>query len=555
MTALLNGENPPPFEAKLHRIDDKRAKVADEAQATALKKKLQKADFIVAELEKKETKRQPLPPFTTSKLQQEASRKLRFSAKKTMSVAQKLYEGIELGSEGPVGLITYMRTDSVRVANEALGEVREFIKEKYGHDAMPAKPRAFKSSGKIQDAHEAIRPASMLYPPNEIKKFATNDQFRLYQLIWNRFVASQMNPAVYDQTTIDIAAANCTFRAQGSVLKYPGFTILYTEGKDDNGEENGEMGKTLPLVAKGEKLALESLTALQKFTEPPPRFSEATLVKELEEKGIGRPSTYATILSTIQDREYVKLEGGRFFPTELGTIVTELLVKNFPQILNVEFTASLENKLDQIEEGKLERIETLKDFYGPFESDLEKAKEHMRDVKREETPTDIVCEKCGSPMIIKWGRNGKFIACSNYPTCKNTKNFFKDENGKINQVEHEVTDVICEKCGKKMVVKHGRFGNFLGCSGYPDCKHTMAISLGVHCPEEGCTGQISERRTKKGKAFYGCTNYPKCTFALWDRPVAESCPQCGAPFLVEKYVKAKGKYKACFKKECGYKEK
>ena len=555
MTALLNGENPPPFEAKLHRIDDKRAKVADEAQATALKKKLQKADFIVAELEKKETKRQPLPPFTTSKLQQEASRKLRFSAKKTMSVAQKLYEGIELGSEGPVGLITYMRTDSVRVANEALGEVREFIKEKYGHDAMPAKPRAFKSSGKIQDAHEAIRPASMLYPPNEIKKFATNDQFRLYQLIWNRFVASQMNPAVYDQTTIDIAAANCTFRAQGSVLKYPGFTILYMEGKDDNGEENGEMGKTLPLVTKGEKLALESLTALQKFTEPPPRFSEATLVKELEEKGIGRPSTYATILSTIQDREYVKLEGGRFFPTELGTIVTELLVKNFPQILDVEFTASLENKLDQIEEGKLERTETLKDFYGPFESDLEKAKEHMRDVKREETPTDIVCEKCGSPMVIKWGRNGKFIACSNYPTCKNTKNFFKDENGKINQVEQEVTDVICEKCGKKMVVKHGRFGNFLGCSGYPDCKHTMAISLGVHCPEEGCTGQISERRTKKGKPFYGCTNYPKCTFALWDRPVAESCPQCGAPFLVEKYVKAKGKYKACYRKDCGYKEK
>ncbi len=555
MAALLKGANPPPFEAKLHRIDNKRARVENEAQATALKQALDRADFIVAELEKKETKRQPLPPFTTSKLQQEASRKLRFSAKKTMNVAQKLYEGIELGSEGPVGLITYMRTDSVRIANEAITEVRGFITEKYGEDAMPAKPRAFKAAGRIQDAHEAIRPASMAYHPNEIKKFATNDQFRLYQLIWNRFVASQMNPAIYDQTTIDIAAANCTFRAQGSVLKVPGFTVLYTEGKDDNGEENGETGKTLPLVSKGEKLALESLTSQQKFTEPPPRFSEATLVKELEEKGIGRPSTYATILSTIQDRDYVKLEVGRFYPTELGTIVTELLVKNFPQVLDVAFTASLEDKLDLIEEGKLERTETLRDFYGPFESDLKKAKEQMRDIKREETPTELVCEKCGSPMVIKWGRNGKFIACSNYPACKNTKNFVQDENGKINQVETVTTDVLCEKCGKKMVVKNGRFGSFLGCSGYPECKHTMTISLGINCPEEGCTGQLSEKKTKKGKSFFGCTNYPKCTFATWDRPVPETCPECGAPFLVEKYARGKGKYKACYKKECGYKEK
>jgi DNA topoisomerase-1 len=277
-------------------------------------------------------------------------------------------------------------------------------------------------------------------------------------------------------------------------------------------------------------------------------------VKELEEKGIGRPSTYATILSTIQDRDYVKLETGRFFPTELGTLVTELLVKNFPQVLDVEFTASLENKLDMIAEGKLERIETLKDFYASFEGDLKKAKDQMRDVKREETPTDIACEKCGSPMVIKWGRNGKFIACSNYPTCKNTKNFVQDASGKINQVETEVTDITCDKCGKKMVVKHGRFGNFLGCSGYPECKNTMTISLGIGCPEDGCTGQISEKRTKKGKVFYGCSNYPNCTFAIWDKPVAEPCPQCGAPFTLEKYARGKGKFRVCYKKECGYKE-
>ena len=555
IAATLHGQNPPPFEAKLLRIDNKKARVANGEQAAALKKTLEKADYVVSELEKKESKRQPLPPFTTSKLQQEASRKLRFSAKKTMSVAQKLYEGIELGAEGPVGLITYMRTDSIRIAPEALDEVRAFITEKYGPDSLPPKARTFKTSGKIQDAHEAIRPAAMVYHPNDIKKFATPDQFRLYQLIWNRFVASQMNPAIYDQTTIDITAANCLLRAQGAVLKEPGFTILYMEGKDDNSEENGEAEGTLPIVTVGEKLSLDSLKTDQKFTEPPPRFSEATLVKELEERGIGRPSTYATILSTIQDREYVKLETGRFFPTELGTLVTELLVKNFPQVLDVEFTASLEDKLDLIAEGKLERLVTLKDFYGSFEGNLKQAKEQMRNVKREETPTDIACEKCGSPMVIKWGRNGKFIACSNYPTCKNTKNFVQDETGKINQVETEVTDIVCEKCGKNMVVKHGRFGNFLGCSGYPECKNTTAISLGIACPEEGCGGQLSEKRTKKGKSFYGCTNYPKCTFALWDRPVPEPCPQCHAPFMLGKYSKVKGNYHVCFRKECGYKEK
>ncbi len=560
VTAKLSGSNPPPFDSRLLKIDDKKAKIGNEAAAKDILGYLETVPFIVASIEKKETKRQPQPPFTTSKLQQEASRKLRFSAKKTMSTAQKLYEGIELGDEGPVGLITYMRTDSVRIADEALAEVRDYILDNYGKDCLPAKARAFKSTKKIQDAHEAVRPASLAYKPADIKKYLSPDQFRLYQLIWNRFVASQMNPAVYDQTTIDIGAGKCTFRTQGSIMKFPGFTVLYTEGRDDKTEENGngngsEFDKVLPDLKEGETLTVISITPEQKFTEPPPRYSEATLVRALEENGIGRPSTYATILSTIQDRDYVKLETGRFHPTELGTLVTDLLVKNFPKILDVAFTASLEEKLDMIAEGKVKRLETLSEFYEPFASVLKQAKKQMRNVKAEETPTDLVCDKCGSAMVIKWGRNGRFIACSNYPDCKNTKNFEQDENGKISEVEKVVSDTICDKCGKNMVVKQGRFGSFLGCSGYPECRNTKALSIGIKCPEEGCPGEITEKKTKKGKTFFGCSKYPQCTFALWDRPLPEACPQCGAPFIVEKYDRRNGRTKACIKQECGYKEK
>ncbi len=552
ITALLEGATPPPFEAKLIRIAGKKAKISNEAQSREILEKLDAVPFIVSSIERKETRKSPPPPFTTSKLQQEAARWFRFSPKKTMRIAQKLYEGIELGKEGPVGLITYMRTDSVRIADEALRDVRKFIDDSYGKDYLPPKARSYAKSTRAQDAHEAIRPASLAYRPLDIKKYLSGDEFRLYQLIWNRFVACQMNPAVFDQTTIDITAGSCLFRAQGSVLKFPGFTILYTEGKD-NGEDNG-IGRTLPELREKEVLRLISLTPEQHFTQPPPRFSEATLVKELEEKGIGRPSTYAAILSTIQDRGYVRLENGRLFPTELGTLVNEQLVKNFPKILDVEFTAMMENQLDQIEEGKLERLTTLREFYGPFEKDLEKARKQMRDVKKEEKPTDILCDKCGSPMVIKWGRKGQFIACSNYPKCKNTSNFTEDENGKITQTETEKTELVCEKCGKPMVIKEGRFGRFLGCSGYPECKATAAISLGVTCPEKGCGGDLTEKRTKKGKAFFGCSNYPKCKFATWDRPIPEPCPSCGAPFLVEKYSRKKGRVKACLNKDCGFKE-
>jgi len=554
ITALLEGSNPPPFEARLVKIAGKKAHIASEAQGKDILRKLDAAPFIVTSIERKETRKSPPPPFTTSKLQQEAARWFRFSPKKTMNIAQKLYEGIELGAEGPVGLITYMRTDSVRVADEALKEARKFVDENYGKDYLPPTARYYTKSKRAQDAHEAVRPASLAYRPLDIKKHLTSDQFRLYQLIWNRFIASQMNPAVFDQTVIEISAAHCLFRAQGSVMKFPGFTILYTEGKDkENGEENG-IGKTLPELREKEILKLISLTPDQHFTQPPPRFSEATLVKELEEKGIGRPSTYAAILSTIQDREYVKLDGGRFFPTELGTLVNEQLVMNFPKILDVEFTAMMENQLDQIEDGKLERLATLKEFYGPFEKDLEKAKTHMRDVKKEEIPTDIICDKCGSPMVIKWGRKGQFIACSNYPMCKNTSNFTADENGKITQAETEKTDLLCDKCGKPMVFKEGRFGRFLGCSGYPECKNTAAISLGVKCPEKDCGGNLTEKRTRKGKAFFGCSNYPKCKFATWDRPVPEACPACGSPFLLEKFNRKKGRLKACPNKECGFQQ-
>ena len=472
LIAQFEGKNPPPFEAKLIKIDGKKAKVSDGEQAAKLAAEIRQADFVVEKLEKKAVKRSAPPPFTTSKLQQEASRWLRFSAKKTMMIAQKLYEGIELGQEGSIGLITYMRTDSFRIAEEALKEVRDYIKDNYSADYLPHKPHFYKNAQKAQDAHEAIRPSRMAYNPKDIKGYLTPDQFKLYQLIWNRFVASQMNPAILDQTTIDIAGANCVFRAQGQVMKFPGFTIVYTEGKDEKDEENGG-DKLLPDISEKETVRLLNLNTEQKFTQPPPRFSEASLVRELEEKGIGRPSTYATILSTIQDREYVRLEKGKFYPSELGMTVTRLLVTSFPSILDLAFTADMENKLDAIESGESKRVETLKDFYALFDAELKKAKTDMENVKTKETPTDLVCEKCDSPMVIKWGKNGKFLCCSNYPKCKNTMNFTHDENGKVKHVEAQTTDIKCNKCGKPMIVKEGRFGQFLACSGYPECKNTM----------------------------------------------------------------------------------
>lgn len=552
VSANFEGKTPPPFEAKLFKFNDKKIDLKNEEETSSLLATLKNAQYLVDKVVKKERKRNPSPPFITSTLQQDAARKLSFSAKKTMMLAQRLYEGIDFGSEGPVGLITYMRTDSVRVADEAITNVRSFITEKFGKQYLPDSPRQFKKGKAIQDAHEAIRPTSMTYTPDMAKKFMEKDQFRLYELIWKRFVASQMNPAIIDQTSIDIVAGNALFRATGSIVRFQGFMLIYTEGKDKVDEEDKE--GNLPNLNKGETVKLLKIGPHQHFTEPPPRFTEATLVKELEDKGIGRPSTYAAIISNIQDREYVELNKKAFSPTELGMLITELLVQSFPDIINVEFTAKMEQKLDEIEEGKEEVVQALTEFYEPFQSALISAKETMRNVKKEEVPTDIPCELCKTNMVIKWGKMGEFLACPNYPECKNTTNFSRDSSGKITIEKEEVklTSKICTKCGKQMAVKIGKFGRFLACSDYPACKSTAPFSMDIKCPD--CNGgEICERQSKKGKIFYSCSGYPKCKFASWDKPLPEKCPLCEAHFLVEKVSKKEGNSVRCLEKDCGYK--
>lgn len=507
------------FKAKLAKKDGKKFEINNEQESNAVLSDLKGASYSVDEIEKKETKRNPAAPFITSKLQQEASRKLGYTAKKTMMLAQQLYEGVDIGEDNPVGLISYMRTDSTRISNEAVASAREFISTKFGPEYLPAKPNIYKSKKKSQDAHEAIRPTYFQYTPESVAKHLSKDQLRLYQLIWNRFIACQMNPAIIDQTRVQIGARGYTFNASGSSIKFPGFMAVYIEGQDVE-EEKEEM--IPPSLAKGDALKLVALVPEQHFTQPPPRFTEATLVKELEENGIGRPSTYAAIISTIQDREYVIKDKTQLKPTELGFMVTDLLVVSFPEILDVEFTAHMEEELDSIEEGQLEWRKAMEEFYGPFRESLEKAKKDMKNVKAEEVPTDIVCEKCSRHMVIKWGRKGKFLACSGYPECKNTKDFETDEHGKVVVVVRaaETTDTLCPKCSKPMTVKSGRFGKFLACSDYPDCKSTLPFSTGIPCPNDD-GGMLVERRTKKGRTFFSCSKYPKCEYATWELPKAE----------------------------------
>jgi DNA topoisomerase-1 len=554
LTALLEGKVPPQFEAKLLKKDEEKLRVKNNEEVQQILAGLQGAAYSVARVEKKERRRNPVPPFTTSKLQQEGGRKLGFTSRRTMAVAQGLYEGVELGSEGAVGLITYMRTDSTRVGAEAQQEARELIASKYGKDYVPAEPPVYKSAKSAQEAHEAIRPTSALREPDAIKQYLEPDQYKLYKLIWNRFVASQMNPAVIDQTSVDIKANTYTFRASGSVVKFPGFMAVYMEERSEDqapsDDDNGEA--VLPPLNEGDALSLVKLDPKQHFTQPPPRFSEALLVKTLEEKGIGRPSTYAAIISTIQDRDYVNKLENKFHPTELGVLVNGLLVQHFADILDVTFTARMEEELDKIEEGGLAWVTAVRDFYEPFSKDLAAAVADMKDFKAEQPPTDINCDKCGKPMIVKWGRNGQFLACSGYPDCKNAKPFVRTESGGVEAAPEETTDELCPKCGSAMVIKRGKFGKFLACSRYPECKHTQGMSTGVLCPEDG--GKLVERRSRFGKMFYSCANYPDCKFAVWDKPVQRPCPQCGAPFLTEKFSKKTGPYIACYKKECGYKE-
>jgi DNA topoisomerase-1 len=554
LTALLEGKVPPRFEAKLLKKDEEKLRIKNNDEVQGILAALQGAAYTVSRVERKERRRYPVPPFTTSKLQQEAGRKLGFTSKRTMGIAQGLYEGVDIGKEGTVGLITYMRTDSTRVSRESQDEARELIAAKYGKDFLPDTPPVYKSAKSAQEAHEAIRPTSALREPDAIRQYLEPDQYKLYRLIWNRFVASQMNPAVIDQTSVDISAKGYTFRATGSVVKFPGFMAVYMEEKAEDAapsdDDNDEA--VLPPLTEGETLSLVKLDPKQHFTQPPPRFSEALLVKTLEEKGIGRPSTYAAIISTIQDRDYVEKVENKFRPTELGELVNKLLIQHFANVLDVQFTARMEEDLDKIEEGGMKWTNAVREFYDPFAKDLEAAKAEMKDFKAEQTPTDIACEKCGKPMVVKWGRNGQFLACSGYPDCKNTKPFIRTESGAIEAAPEETTDELCPKCGSGMVVKRGRFGKFLACSRYPECNHTQGMSTGVLCPEDG--GKIVERRSRFGKVFYSCANYPNCKFAVWYKPVPRPCPQCGAPFLTEKYSKKTGPYIACYKKECGYKE-
>jgi len=563
LDANLSAANPPPFKARLYsykgeRIDNKAIKlakpVADDIIAAC-----EREAFTVRKIERKEVRRSPTPPFITSRLQQEASRKLYFSPSRTMKLAQRLYEGVELGDQGAIGLITYMRTDSPRVSDDALTSVRGYIEGRYGKEYLPDKPNFYRSGKSAQEAHEAIRPTAVERDPESMARYLDKDALALYTLIFNRFVSSQMPPAVYDRTAVDIEADGAVFRATGQVMKFDGFMRVYLEGEDDAPAATDEEAN-LPGMTEGEVLKLLGFVPEQHFTQPPPRFSQATLIKELEEKGIGRPSTYAAIMTSILNREYVEEdESKRLRPTSLGRVVCDLLVAAFPDILEAGFTASMEQELDGVEEGRENWVKTLKRFYGPFEKRLGEAKKKMPAVKRNGLPTDLKCEQDGGAMVIKWGRNGEFLACSNYPKCTNTGEFGRDEQGNIvakAPTAPVLSDETCEKCGRPMMRRRSRFGEFLGCSGYPECdgiKRTRAAaaSTGVSCPD--CKeGEVLERRSRRGKLFFGCGRYPKCKFASWDRVVPKACPSCGSAYLTEKVTKRDGARLLCPNKECGY---
>jgi DNA topoisomerase-1 len=561
--ARLEGGSPPPFTARLAEIDGtkldhEKLRLDTKARVDDVLAGLAGAAWTVTKVERKERRRHPTPPFITSKLQQEASRKLGFQPSRTMRIAQRLYEGIELGDEGAVGLITYMRTDSTRISGDAIAASREFIGTRFGREYVPEQPNVYRSKKDAQDAHEAIRPTSMEWTPDRVAPYLGREELLLYTLIWNRFVASQMASAVYDATSIDIEAATCRFRATGQILKFDGFIRVYTEGRDDaqtqSDDEDAE-GQLPPLV-EGETVNLLELLPEQHFTQPPPRFTQATLIKELEEDNIGRPSTYASIMGTILNKEYViEDEQRRLRPTELGFLVTDLLVESFPDVVNVEFTAGMEDELDRVEEGKESWTQTMRRFWEPFSKDLQRAQVEMRDVKREERPTDLVCEKCGKGMVIKWGRRGEFLACSGYPECRNTMNFTRDANGKIVPETPEVLDEACELCGKPMQVRFGRFGKFVGCSGYPDCRNIRPLHkpkpTGATCLRCG-QGEMYERVSRRGKFFYSCNRYPDCQFVVWDKPVLEPCPKCGAGFVTEKVTKRYGVVRKCPRESCDW---
>ena len=602
--ADLAAKKPPGLTARLARVNGQTAEIGSTEAANGVVAALEDAAYTVQSVSTREKRRFPVAPFITSTLQQESSRKLRFSVKRTMMLAQRLYEGVEVGKD-TVGLITYMRTDSTRVSEDAIKDVRDFIGERYGREYLPDSANFYKSKKGAQDAHEAVRPTSMAYSPEVVDKYLQEDERKVYRLIWNRFVASQMMPALYDQTTIDVSAKGNSgddylFRATGSVEKFDGFRKVYKEGKDQLDEEDEEEKHHLPLVTEGESLRFKAIRPEQHFTEPPPRYNEATLVKRLESDGVGRPSTYASILSTIQEREYVKKDGGRFTPTELGMVVTDLLLESFDDIFDVTYTARMEAELDEIEEGKIDWRVAMQEFYERFDKDLKHAEEHMTNIKRMEKPTGLPCEKCGKPLVIKWGKHGSFIACTGYPDCTYTRELTVDlpdvdkadlsEQGEEEYCENcgrpmvlkkgrfgtffactgypdckttkqiggqqkkpdQKLDEICPQCGNHLVLKTGRFGEFTACSNYPSCKYVKQKTIGVKCPE--CNeGEVVERRSKRGKTFYGCNRWPECNFVAWGKPVPEKCPQCGSPYMIEKWLKA-GTVWQCPNAECKHKQ-
>ncbi len=554
--AILQTPDRETFKARLVKIDDKtldpqKFRIANREEAEAHKEDLLNETYRVERIEKKTVKKKPPAPFITSTLQQEASRRFRMTTARIMSIAQQLYEGIDLGEKGNVGLITYMRTDSTRVSQEAISHVRDYIAGAYGLDYLPKKANVYGKKKSAQDAHEAIRPTYLQsgFEPRKLKKFLTQDQYKIYELIWRRFVASQMQPAVVDKTVVHVQAGRYTFRAEGEVITFRGYMLAYEEQppEPDVGTENGNQKGQLPEhLQEGQTLKLEDLLIEQRFTQPPPRYTESTLVKMLDKLGIGRPSTYAQIISTLFLRKYVERKDRKLFPTELGLTVNQLLVNHFPGIFNVKFTARMEDHLDRIEQRQSSYLDTLNRFYLPFKEALEKAREQKGEIKKELLEeTGLKCDVCGRPMVLRWGRNGRFYACSGYPECKNTR--------PLEEPETRESGETCELCGAPMVFKKGRFGEFLACSNYPTCKNTRPISTGVACPEEGCDGTIVQRQSRKGKIFYSCSNYPRCKFALWDRPVNEPCPECGYPFMVEKTNRKQEHFLQCprckFKKQ------
>ena len=534
------------FTAKLHKVAGRKPEIGSEKAANKVLAAVKDRDFVVSEVQRKQRRKHPSPPFITSTLQQEAAKRLGFSARRTMSCAQQLYEGVELGDEGAVGLITYMRTDSTRVASSAIDEVRSYIQSKYDDRYLPSKPNVYKTkkAARAQDAHEAVRPTDVTYTPDQIKKYLTSDQKKLYQLIWKRLVASQMTPAVYDTTTLDFTVDDYLFRATGSIVVFDGFHVIYSETKEAEEERTFEELSPVPALKQGDEAAVIDIVGKQHFTEPPPRFSEASLVKELETLGIGRPSTYSSIVSTLRDRDYVRMEAKRFCPTELGETVTRVLVARFPDIFNVAFTSEMENELDKVEDGELAWRTVLENFYGPFAKALEKAdtatmiREAFDVAAIEKEP----CPECGGKLTVKSGRFGPFIACTNYPQCRHTKPLKRDK------VSDKPSDEVCRECGSPMVVKTGRYGEFLACTKYPKCKHTRPVPLGVDCPS--CpSGDLAERRTRRGRSFFGCSNYPKCEFSTWYRPAAETCPSCGNVGAETRSTKTRGDYFRCLKCE------